>query len=73
VAPSAPGWWEDCQPLTGSCQNGGRLSDSPDTFRLSLGHRVILRADQPRRIGSVTGHSATRPRLAFFLSPQSGD
>src|SRR5688572_16265782 len=31
---------------------------------LPLGHRVSLRLYRPGRIGSVTGQSATRPRLA---------
>src|SRR5687767_6453945 len=35
--------------------------------RLPLGHRVSLRLYPPGRIGSVTGHSATRPRLGRFL------
>ena len=59
----APGWWQDSAADRVLSERRAPVR-SPSFFGLPLGHRDVLKLYQPRRIGSVTGHSATRVRLA---------
>jgi len=59
-------------PLAGSCQNRRRLPDSPGRNR-DFHFAIVLPwlSTSSGSIGSVTGHSATRPRQAASWSPPS--
>jgi hypothetical protein len=51
-------------PLAGSCRNGRRLLRSPERIlAIDLADALSGVSTSTGRIGSVTGHSATRPRL----------
>jgi len=51
-------------PLAGSCRNGRRLLRFSVRLRAITWPSRYLDSVPARTIGSVTGHSATRPRLA---------